>query len=218
MGELNRLRHAQVGDPETLARIEQVRDGAFRMQSSVPEMADLSAEPESTWERWGEEARQPGKFQNAALMARRLVERGVRFVQIYHRGWDVHRVLPTVLPAQARDVDRAAWALIQDLKERGLFDETLVIWGGEFGRTIYSQGALRPRTTTAATTTHAASPSGMAGGGRQGRRRPRRDGRLLLQHRQGSGPRPRPAGHGAAPCSASTTSGSRTGIRAWTRG
>jgi arylsulfatase A-like enzyme len=75
-------------------------------------------------------------------MARRLVERGVRFVQIYHRGWDVHRVLPTVLPAQARDVDRAAWALIQDLKERGLFDETLVIWGGEFGRTIYSQGAL----------------------------------------------------------------------------
>ena len=75
-------------------------------------------------------------------MARRLVERGVRFVQIYHRGWDVHSILPTVLPAQARDVDRAAWALIQDLKERGLFDETLVIWGGEFGRTIYSQGAL----------------------------------------------------------------------------
>ncbi|MYF04776.1 MAG: DUF1501 domain-containing protein, partial [Holophagales bacterium] len=123
------------------ARIEQY-EMAFRMQSSVPEMADLSSEPESTWERWGEEAREPGKFQNAALMARRLVERGVRFVQIYHRGWDVHSLLPTVLPAQARDVDRAAWALIQDLKERGLFDETLVIWGGEFGRTIYSQGAL----------------------------------------------------------------------------
>ena len=117
---------------------------AFRMQSSVPEMADLSSEPERTFERWGEEAKQPGKFQNAALMARRLVERGVRFVQIYHRGWDVHAFAPEVLPAQAYDVDRAAWALIQDLKERGLFDETLVIWGGEFGRTIYSQGRLTP--------------------------------------------------------------------------
>ena len=148
LGELNRLKHEEVGDPETLARIEQY-EMAFRMQSSVPEMADLSSEPDSTFERWGEEAKQPGKFQNAALMARRLVERGVRFVQIYHRGWDVHSFATEVLPAQAADVDRAAWALIQDLKERGLFDETLVIWGGEFGRTIYSQGqldahALRP--------------------------------------------------------------------------
>jgi hypothetical protein len=117
---------------------------AFKMQSSVPEMADLSTEPERTFERWGEEAKQAGKFQNAALMARRLVERGVRFVQIYHRGWDVHSFAPQVLPAQAADVDRAAWALIQDLKERGLFDETLGIWGGEFGRTIYSQGRLTP--------------------------------------------------------------------------
>ena len=114
------------------------------MQSSVPEMGDLLSEPESTFKRWGEEAKQPGKFQNAALMARRLVERGVRFVQIYHRGWDVHAFAPEVLPAQARDVDRAAWALIQDLKERGLFEDTLVIWGGEFGRTIYSQGKLTP--------------------------------------------------------------------------
>ncbi len=104
----------------------------------------LSIQPESTFKRWGEEAKQPGKFQNAALMARRLVERGVRFVQIYHRGWDVHSFAPEVLPAQAKDVDRAAWALIQDLKERGLFEETLVIWGGEFGRTIYSQGKLTP--------------------------------------------------------------------------
>jgi len=143
LGELNRLRHEQIGDPETLARIEQY-EMAFKMQSSVPEMADLSSEPDSTFERWGEEAKQAGKFQNAALMARRLVERGVRFVQIYHRGWDVHSFAPEVLPAQARDVDRAAWALIQDLKERGLFDETLVIWGGEFGRTIYSQGRLTP--------------------------------------------------------------------------
>ena len=109
-----------------------------------PEIEDLSSEPDSTFRRWGEEARQPGKFQNVALRARRLVERGVRCVQIYHRGWDVHAFAPQVLPAQARDVDRAAWALIQDLKERGLFDETLVIWGGEFGRTIYSQGRLTP--------------------------------------------------------------------------
>ena len=143
LGELNRIRHEQVGDPETLARIEQY-EMAFRMQTSVPEMADISSEPDSTFERWGEEAKQAGKFQNAALMARRLVERGVRFVQIYHRGWDVHSFCPEVIPAQAADVDRAAWALIQDLKERGLFDETLVIWGGEFGRTVYSQGKLTP--------------------------------------------------------------------------
>ena len=143
LGELNRMRHQEVGNPETLARIEQY-EMAFRMQTSVPEMSDLSGEPESTFKRWGEEARQPGKFQNAALMARRLVERGVRFVQIYHRGWDVHSSAPEVLPAQARDVDKASWALIQDLKERGLFEDTLVIWGGEFGRTIYSQGELTP--------------------------------------------------------------------------
>ena len=143
LGELNRLQHDDLGDPETLARIQQY-EMAYRMQMSVPEMADLASEPDSTFDRWGEEAKQPGKFQNAALMARRLVERGVRFVQIYHRGWDVHSFAPEVLPAQARDVDRAAWSLIQDLKERGLFDETLVIWGGEFGRTIYSQGRLTP--------------------------------------------------------------------------
>ena len=143
LGELNRMRHQEVGNPETLARIEQY-EMAFRMQTSVPEMSDLSGEPASTFKRWGEEAKQPGKFQNAALMARRLVERGVRFVQIYHRGWDVHSSAPEVLPAQARDVDKASWALIQDLKERGMFEDTLVIWGGEFGRTIYSQGQLTP--------------------------------------------------------------------------
>ncbi len=143
LSELNRIQHEKVGDPETLARIEQF-EMAYRLQMSVPELTDLSSEPKSTFERWGEEAKEPGKFQNAALMARRLVERGVRFVQIYHRGWDVHSNAPLVLPFQARDVDRAAWALIQDLKERGLFEDTLVIWGGEFGRTIYSQGKLTP--------------------------------------------------------------------------
>ena len=141
LSELNQIQHERIGDPSTLARIEQY-EMAFRMQSSVPEMSDLSSEPESTWKRWGEDARQPGKFQNAALMARRLIERGTRFVQIYHRGWDVHNNAPLVLPHQARDVDNAAWALVQDLKERGLFEDTLVIWGGEFGRTIYSQGEL----------------------------------------------------------------------------
>ena len=143
LNQLNRIQHGKVGDPETLARIEQF-EMAYRLQMSVPELTDLSSEPESTFERWGEEAKEPGKFQNAALMARRLIERGVRFVQIYHRGWDVHAFAPLVLPYQARDVDRAAWALIQDLKERGLFEDTLVIWGGEFGRTIYSQGKLTP--------------------------------------------------------------------------
>jgi len=143
LNKLNRIQNAKVGDPETLARIEQY-EMAYRMQMSVPELSDLSTEPESTWKRWGEEAREPGKFQNAALMARRLVERGVRFVQIYHRGWDVHNNAPLVLPYQARDADRASWALIQDLKERGLLEDTLVIWGGEFGRTIYSQGRLTP--------------------------------------------------------------------------
>ena len=143
LNELNRMQHEKIGDPETLARIEQF-EMAFRMQASVPEMSDLSSEPESTFKRWGEEAKQPGKFQNAALMARRLIERGTRFVQIYHRGWDVHSFAPEVLSAQAKDVDQACYALIQDLKERGLFEDTLVIWGGEFGRTIYSQGKLTP--------------------------------------------------------------------------
>ena len=143
LGELNQIQHEQIGNPETLARIEQY-EMAFRMQASVPEMADLSGEPASTYERWGEDARKPDTFANAALMARRLVERGVRFVQIYHRGWDVHQFAPEVLPGQAGDVDRASWALVQDLKDRGLFDDTLVIWGGEFGRTIYSQGKLSP--------------------------------------------------------------------------
>jgi Protein of unknown function (DUF1501) len=141
LSQLNQIQHQKIGSSETLARIAQY-EMAFRMQSSVPEMADLGSEPDSTFERWGEEAREPGSFSNAALMARRLVERGVRFVQIYHRGWDVHAFAPEVLPAQSRDVDRASWALVQDLKERGLFEDTLVIWGGEFGRTIYSQGKL----------------------------------------------------------------------------
>ncbi|MEZ5404263.1 MAG: DUF1501 domain-containing protein [Bryobacteraceae bacterium] len=141
LGELNQIEYQKLADPETRARIEQY-EMAFRMQSSVPELTEISKEPESTYQMYGEEARKPGTYAYTLLMARRLMERGVRFVQVYQRGWDVHGNLPEVLPSQCRDVDRANWALVQDLKERGMLDETLVIWGGEFGRTIYSQGKL----------------------------------------------------------------------------
>jgi hypothetical protein len=145
LGELNRIRHEQVGDPETLARIEQY-EMAFRMQSSVPELTEVSSEPEQTYELYGEDARKPGTFAHSCLLARRLVERDVRFVQVYHRGWDVHGLLPQVLPSQCKDVDQACHGLVQDLKQRGMLDETLVICGGEFGRTIYCQGKLTQET------------------------------------------------------------------------
>jgi hypothetical protein len=138
---LNRRTFEEIGDPETRTRIAQY-EMAFRMQSSVPELTDLAREPESTYELYGEEARNPGTFANTALMARRLVERGVRFVQVYHNNWDTHHNVAGRLPEQCKDVDQACWGLVQDLKARGLLDETLVIWGGEFGRTVYSQGGL----------------------------------------------------------------------------
>ncbi|MCC6368199.1 MAG: DUF1501 domain-containing protein [Bryobacterales bacterium] len=141
LNELNRIQYEKVADEETRARIEQY-EMAFRMQSSVPELTDLSKEPGSTFKLYGEEARKGGSYANTALMARRLVERGVRFVQVYHRGWDVHSILPEVLPSQCKDVDQANYALVEDLKQRGLLDDTIVIWGGEFGRTVYSQGKL----------------------------------------------------------------------------
>ena len=143
LSELNQAQAQKLGDPETQVRIAQY-EMAFRMQTSVPELTDLSKEPDSTFKLYGEEARKGGTFANSALMARRLVERGVRFVQLYHRGWDVHGELPEILPAQCKDVDQASYALVQDLKQRGMLDDTLVIWGGEFGRTIYSQGKLTP--------------------------------------------------------------------------
>ena len=143
LSALNQIQHQKIGDPETLARIEQF-EMAFRMQASVPEMSNLASEPESTYKRYGEDAREPGTVAYSLLMARRLIERGVRFVQIYHRGWDVHKLVPQVLPRQCQAVDQPCWALVQDLKERGLFDDTLVVWGGEFGRTVYSQGKLTP--------------------------------------------------------------------------
>lgn len=139
--QLNELNYAELGDPETRTRIEQY-ELAFRMQSSVPELTNLSSEPKSTFELYGDEAQKPGTFANSVLMARRMVERGVRFVQIHINNWDTHANVAGRLPSQCKDVDQPCYGLIQDLKQRGLFDETLVIWGGEFGRTIYSQGGL----------------------------------------------------------------------------
>ena len=142
LSEMNELTYGKLGDPETKTRIAQY-EMAFRMQASVPELTDLSKEPPSTWEAYGPDAKEkPGSFANTCVMARRLAERGVRFVQVYHRGWDVHGSLPEVLPAQCKEIDQPVYALIQDLKQRGMLDDTLVILAGEFGRTIYSQGKL----------------------------------------------------------------------------
>jgi hypothetical protein len=138
---LNEMNYRTVGDPETHTRINQY-ELAFRMQASVPDLTDTSREPESTYKLYGEAAKKPGSFAQSALLARRLVERGVRFVQIYHNNWDTHGNVAGRLPDQCRDVDQACSGLIQDLKRKGMLDETLVIWGGEFGRTIYSQGGL----------------------------------------------------------------------------
>ena len=141
LAQLNRLQAEVVGDPEIHARIA-AYEMAYRMQTSVPGLTDLSDEPESTFQRYGPEARKPGSFSANCLLARRLVERDVRFVQLFHRGWDQHIAIKQQLPAQCRDVDQASAALIKDLKDRGMLDETLVIWGGEFGRTVYSQGKI----------------------------------------------------------------------------
>ena len=138
---LNRINYQAIGDPETQTRIQQY-EMAFRMQASVPELTDLSSESKQTFDLYGEDAKKPGSFANSALMARRLAERGVRFVQVYHNNWDHHANVSGRMPDQCRDVDRPCYALLEDLKERGMLDDTLVIWGGEFGRTIYSQGGL----------------------------------------------------------------------------
>ena len=138
---LNERTHARYGDPETVARIEQ-GEMAFRMQASVPELTDVSGEPQSVLDMYGPDVAKPGTFAASCLLARRLAERDVRFTQIFHRGWDQHGNVAADLPAQAKDVDQASWALVQDLKQRGLLEDTLVVWGGEFGRTVYCQGKL----------------------------------------------------------------------------
>jgi len=141
LNALNELTAKELGDPETRTRIEQY-ELAYRMQTSVPELTDLTTETANTYKLYGEAAKKPGTFANTALLARRMVERGVRFVQVYHNNWDTHGNVAGRLPDQCRDVDQPCWGLVQDLKQRGLLDDTLIIWGGEFGRTIYSQGGL----------------------------------------------------------------------------
>ncbi|MDA7614393.1 DUF1501 domain-containing protein [Verrucomicrobiales bacterium] len=138
---LNQEQHKRFADPDILARIKQ-HEMAYRMQTSVPELMDLSGESDSTFELYGEEARSPGTFAASCLNARRLAERGVRNIQIFHRGWDAHGALPKEHESQCKDVDQGCAALIKDLKQRGMLDETLVVWGGEFGRTAYCQGGL----------------------------------------------------------------------------
>jgi len=139
VNEMNRKTYQEFGDAETHSRIKQY-EMAFRMQASVPELSDFSDEPASTWALYGEEAKIPGSYAYNCLMARRLAERGVRCTQVYKRGWDVNANLKKDLPILCREVDRANYALVTDLKRRGMLDDTLVMWNGEFGRTVYSQG------------------------------------------------------------------------------
>ena len=139
--KLNRMHSDVYGDPEIDTRIGQY-EMAYRMQTSVPDLMDLSKEPDKIFEMYGPESRKPGSYAANCLLARRLAERNVRFIQLYHRGWDQHNDLPRDLALQSRGTDQPTAALIQDLKQRGLLDETLVIWGGEFGRTVYCQGKL----------------------------------------------------------------------------
>ena len=141
LAKLNQDTYEKMGDPETQARIAQY-EMAFRMQTSVPELTDLTDEPQHVLDMYGPDVLKPGTFAASCLLARRMAERDVRFVQIFHRGWDQHKDVAGDLPKQCRDIDQAGWALIQDLKQRGLLDDTLVVWSGEFGRTIYCQGEL----------------------------------------------------------------------------
>jgi hypothetical protein len=142
-GELNRTSQEEFGDPEIAARVSQY-EMAYRMQASVPELTDLSSEPSSVYDLYGEDARRAGSFAQCCLTTRRLLERGTRFVQIWLNGWDVHANATGNLPSQCKDVDQACYGFVQDLKQRGMLDDTLLVWGGEFGRTVYSQGKLTP--------------------------------------------------------------------------
>jgi hypothetical protein len=141
VAKLDAMKFAAYGDPEIETRIAQY-EMAYRMQTSVPDLMDLSKEPEATFEMYGPDSRKPGTYAANCLLARRLAERNVRFIQLYHRGWDQHNDLPRDIELQCRGTDQPTAALVSDLKQRGLLDETLVVWGGEFGRTVFSQGKL----------------------------------------------------------------------------
>ena len=143
LAKLNQMEFAEVNDPEINTRIAQY-ELAYRMQTSVPDLTDVSNEPASTFDLYGPDSRTPGTFAANCLLARRMAERGVRFIQLFHRGWDQHTKLPKQIEGQCRDTDQPSAALVADLKQRGLLDDTLVVWGGEFGRTVYCQGRLTP--------------------------------------------------------------------------
>jgi hypothetical protein len=145
LGKLNGLRHDVVGDPEIATRISQY-ELAYRMQASVPELADISNEPKEVLDMYGPDVHKPGSYAANCLLARRLAERDVRFVQLFHIGWDQHETLPQQIKGQCKDTDQPTAALVKDLKQRGLLDDTLIVWGGEFGRTVYSQGTLTKET------------------------------------------------------------------------
>jgi hypothetical protein len=141
--KLNQLQNETYGDPEVNARIAQY-EMAFRMQASVPEVMDISQEPEETFKLYGPDSKDPGTYAANCILARKLLEKDVKFVQLYHQGWDHHGGLPAGIKKQCKDIDQPTAAFITDLKRRGLLEDTLVIWGGEFGRTVYSQGKLFP--------------------------------------------------------------------------
>jgi hypothetical protein len=141
LAALNSMRFKEMGDPEIATRIAQY-ELAYRMQASVPELTDLSKEPKHVFDLYGPNSRKPGTYAANCLLARRLAERGVRFIQLFHRGWDQHTHLPKQIAGQCRDTDQPSAALIADLKQRGMLDDTLIVWGGEFGRTVYCQGTL----------------------------------------------------------------------------
>ena len=145
LAAMNRIQHEELGDPEIETRIAQY-EMAFRMQTSVPELTDFSSEPEHVFDLYGPESRQPGTYAANCLLARRLAERGVRSIQLFHRGWDQHSDLPSQIRGQASDTDQPSAALVEDLRQRGLLDETLIVWGGEFGRTVYCQGKMTAET------------------------------------------------------------------------
>jgi hypothetical protein len=141
LSALNAMRFKEMGDPEITTRIAQY-ELAYRMQASVPELTDVSKEPKHVFDLYGPDSRKPGTFAANCLLARRLAERGVRFIQLFHRGWDQHTHLPKQILGQCRDTDQPSAALVADLKQRGMLDDTLIVWGGEFGRTVYCQGTL----------------------------------------------------------------------------
>jgi hypothetical protein len=141
LAKLNDITYKDYLDPEISSRVSQY-EMAFRMQKSVPDLTDLSTEPPATFDLYGPDSRKPGTYAANCILARRLAERGVRFIQLFHRGWDQHNNLPREIAGQCLQTDQASGALIQDLEQRGLLKDTLVVWGGEFGRTVYSQGTL----------------------------------------------------------------------------